>query len=100
MSLLARPSAPRELKVVEVTRDTVQLTWEAPEDDGGSPVTGYVIEKRDISRKAWAKVSFPFSVFFNIALISYTFSIYSTVLSFFGEDSRNKLEHTFFSGYG
>lgn len=55
--LLACPSAPRELNVLEVLRSTVQLAWEPPEDDGGSPVTGYIIEKREVSRKTWSKVS-------------------------------------------
>lgn len=55
--LLAPPSAPKELKFSDVTKDSVHLTWEPPDDDGGSPLTGYVIEKRDMSRKTWTKVS-------------------------------------------
>lgn len=54
---LASPSAPKDFKVVEVTRHHVHLTWEAPEHDGGSPVIGYNIEKREVSRKTWVKVS-------------------------------------------
>lgn len=53
---LAAPSAPRDLKVLEVTRQQVHLSWEAPEHDGGSPLTGYQVEKRDVSRKTWVKV--------------------------------------------
>lgn len=52
----AAPSAPRDLKVIEVTRQLVHLSWEAPEHDGGSPLTGYQVEKRDVSRKTWVKV--------------------------------------------
>lgn len=52
----ACPSAPKDLKVAEVTRHHVHLMWEAPEHDGGSPVTHYQIEKREVSRKTWAKV--------------------------------------------
>lgn len=55
-SNLASPSAPKDFKVVEVTRHHVHLSWEAPEHDGGSPVTGYNIEKREVSRKTWVKV--------------------------------------------
>lgn len=52
----AAPSAPKDFKVLEVTRQHVHLTWEAPEHDGGSPLTGYQVEKRDMSRKTWVKV--------------------------------------------
>lgn len=52
----AAPSAPKDFKVLEVTRQHVHLSWEAPEHDGGSPLTGYQVEKRDVSRKTWVKV--------------------------------------------
>lgn len=52
----AAPSAPKDFKVPEVTRQHVHLSWEAPEHDGGSPLTGYQVEKRDVSRKTWVKV--------------------------------------------
>ena len=55
----ASPSAPKDLKVAEVTRRHVHLMWEAPDHDGGSPVTHYQIEKREVSRKTWVKVHFP-----------------------------------------
>lgn len=54
----ARPSAPKELKFDDITRDSVHLTWEPPDDDGGSPLTGYLVEKREVNRKTWTKVSF------------------------------------------
>lgn len=52
----ASPSAPKDLKVAEVTRKHVHLMWEAPDHDGGSPITGYQVEKREVSRKTWVKV--------------------------------------------
>lgn len=42
--------------MAEVTRHHVHMMWEVPEHDGGSPVTHYQIEKREVSRKTWAKV--------------------------------------------
>lgn len=56
VNVIASPSAPKDLKVAEVTRRHVHLMWEAPEHDGGSPITGYQVEKREVSRKTWVKV--------------------------------------------
>lgn len=39
----------------EVERNSVTFEWEEPEDDGGSPVTNYIIEKRDAKRTMWSQ---------------------------------------------
>lgn len=39
-----------------IQRDAVTLEWERPEFDGGAPLTGYVIEKRDARKKRWSYV--------------------------------------------
>ncbi|XP_010772394.1 titin-like, partial [Notothenia coriiceps] len=57
VNVIAAPSAPKDFKVLEVTRQHVHLSWEAPEHDGGSPLIGYQVEKRDLSRKTWVKVT-------------------------------------------
>ena len=36
-----------------MTAETGDLKWEVPEDDGGSPITGYIIEVKDMKRKSW-----------------------------------------------
>ena len=48
------PGAPIPPVVVkEVARHSVTLQYYPPEDDGGSPVTGYVIEKREDKSNIW-----------------------------------------------
>ena len=39
--------------MTDVTKDTVSLTWEPSETDGGTPITEYTVEKRDASRNNW-----------------------------------------------
>lgn len=43
----------RNLEVTETFDGEVSLAWEEPESDGGSKITGYVVERRDIKRKTW-----------------------------------------------
>ena len=32
------------------------LTWEEPEDDGGTPIMSFLVEKREVKRKMWQTV--------------------------------------------
>ena len=50
------PTAPRWLDVVNISRNSAELKWTVPERDGGSPITNYVVEKRDVRRKGWQTV--------------------------------------------
>jgi len=51
------PFAPRELTVVEYNVDYVTLSWAAPEHDGGSPILGYIVEKRDSMMNMWSQAA-------------------------------------------
>lgn len=43
-----RPSPPvGPLDVSDITPDTCTLSWKPPLDDGGSPITNYIVEKMD-----------------------------------------------------
>lgn len=46
-------------QVESVTFNSMVLIWKAPEDDGGAPVSNYIIEKRDINDEPdkWALVT-------------------------------------------
>ena len=48
-----RPEAP---EVAEMTKDSATLKWEAP-DDGGSPITNYIIEMKSKKDLKWKKVN-------------------------------------------
>uniref|UniRef100_A0A8C4UEI0 Titin n=1 Tax=Falco tinnunculus TaxID=100819 RepID=A0A8C4UEI0_FALTI len=47
------PGPPQNVEVTDVNRFGATLTWEPPEYDGGSPVTGYVIELRNRGSIKW-----------------------------------------------
>ncbi|CAJ0587388.1 unnamed protein product, partial [Mesorhabditis spiculigera] len=53
-----RPSPPEGPIVVEdVNKDSCTLHWKPPKDDGGSEITNYVVEKRDVKTGTWVPVS-------------------------------------------
>ena len=49
------PSPPENFHVEDITKTTANVAWQPPESDGGSPVTGYVLEK--FAFKRWSKVT-------------------------------------------
>lgn len=55
--VLDRPGPPTgPVEVGEVGETTVCLKWAPPEYDGGSPVTSYIVLKRETSTPTWAEV--------------------------------------------
>ncbi|CAF4156749.1 unnamed protein product, partial [Rotaria sordida] len=51
------PGAPRNVQVDSVMDDSVVLSWHAPEEDGGSYITHYVVEKLDPDTGKWVKAA-------------------------------------------
>ena len=52
-----KPSAPRgPLEVTGVSDTSLILTWIPPLSDGGMTITEYLVERREVSKKAWQKV--------------------------------------------
>lgn len=47
LCFLDEPGKPGTPEIKDFDTDYVELLWNRPEEDGGSPITGYIIEKRD-----------------------------------------------------
>lgn len=57
LTVLSKPSSPQgPLEVYDVTANRVKLGWKKPEDDGGSPIKEYEIEKMDTASGKWIRV--------------------------------------------
>lgn len=46
------PSPPEELSVTDITQASCILKWKKPRDDGGMPITKYIIERQDLALKS------------------------------------------------
>lgn len=44
------------LEATDIKQTSAMLSWTPPENDGGSEILHYVVEKREIDRKTWATV--------------------------------------------
>lgn len=55
--VLDRPGKPQNLRADEFAGDSLTLYWNPPKDDGGAPITNYVIEKKEARSPTWSKVS-------------------------------------------
>uniref|UniRef100_A0A3Q2NTX7 Titin n=1 Tax=Fundulus heteroclitus TaxID=8078 RepID=A0A3Q2NTX7_FUNHE len=51
------PTAPAGVDVTSITGDSMTLTWCKPVSDGGSPIAGYVIERREKTGMRWIRVN-------------------------------------------
>lgn len=53
---ISAPSAPTNLHITDITSKSVTLQWGPPTSTGGTELTGYIIERRELSSKKWSKV--------------------------------------------
>lgn len=49
------PGAPGAPEATDWDKDHVDLRWTPPAQDGGSPITGYIIEKKEKGTTRWVK---------------------------------------------
>lgn len=56
--LAAGPPSPPQgpLDVIDIYADRCALLWDKPKEDGGAPITHYVVEKCDQEKGEWEKV--------------------------------------------
>lgn len=52
-----KPGKPDPPKIVEVGRSTAGLTWTPPSDDGGAPISNYVVEYRVEGGFKWVRAT-------------------------------------------
>lgn len=57
VNVLDRPGPCQNLKISYVTKESCMVSWENPEDNGGSEITNYIVEYRKPSQRGWAIVS-------------------------------------------
>ena len=50
-----KPSAPRNMRSVPESADSVQLSWNPPANNGGCEIIRYLVEKREALRMVWQK---------------------------------------------
>jgi len=53
VNVLDVPSKPRAINPDEVRAEHVKLSWMPPEDDGGTPITSYLVRYMDIDSGEW-----------------------------------------------
>lgn len=51
------PSEPRNCCVNKINKDFVVMSWERPVTDGGSPIIGYSIERKERNSILWVKAN-------------------------------------------
>lgn len=52
-TLSDEPDAPGKPQITDWDKDHVDLKWPAPDSDGGSPITGYIVQKKEKGSPYW-----------------------------------------------
>ena len=57
MFLSDKPSPPQgPMEIVDIYANRCALLWDEPKDNGGAPVTHYLVEKMDMLKTDWEEV--------------------------------------------
>lgn len=76
-----RPEPPRLPNADHVGSDSLSLTWQPPTWDGGSSITNYIVEKRELPMSSWIRVGHTRFCTMNVTALSsghdYEFRVYA-----------------------
>lgn len=50
------PGQCKDITSSDATKNSCKISWEAPEDDGGTPIVSYTLERREASKKTYMPV--------------------------------------------
>lgn len=53
LRLTDEPDAPGKPQITDWDKDHVDLQWPAPKNDGGSPISGYIVQKKEKGSPYW-----------------------------------------------
>ena len=53
VNILGKPGKPDSIQVSDVRKDGCKVKWDKPKDDGGLPISGYVVEKMEVGTGKW-----------------------------------------------
>ncbi|XP_023689392.2 immunoglobulin-like and fibronectin type III domain-containing protein 1 isoform X1 [Paramormyrops kingsleyae] len=57
LKVLDKPTPPQgPVDVIESTSNCIHFKWRPPKDDGGSPLTTYILERQQVGRNTWKKL--------------------------------------------
>ncbi|XP_038134422.1 immunoglobulin-like and fibronectin type III domain-containing protein 1 [Cyprinodon tularosa] len=55
--VLDKPTPPQgPVEIVESAVNSVEFNWKPPKDNGGCPITNYIIERQQVGRNKWLKL--------------------------------------------
>ena len=57
IAITDRPGPPGKPEVSDSHYDFITIVWTPPKKDGGSPITGYNVERYDARTSRWAKIT-------------------------------------------
>lgn len=63
-----KPSSPGKPEVVDRDRTFIEMKWEPPRDDGGAPIAGYEVERKEPKTNRWIKLNKNLITVSNIAV--------------------------------